>query len=91
MASRRKLKKAIRFVSTELITEMYILSLFKKIDGQVIDDIVMKVVQMNDNLVARVNHVDGKEDSKIVKSYFKKLREDWEKGIEEIMEEVGKL
>lgn len=91
MASRRKLKKAINFVSTELITEMYILSFFKEIDEQALDALVDKVIEMTDNLTKRVNHSDGKEDAKIVKQYFNKLREDWNSSINEIVEEVGKL
>lgn len=91
MANRRKLKKAIKFVTTELITEIYILSFFKEVSEEKLDELVNKVVEMNDKFVPRVSHADGKKDSKIVKAYFKKLREDWTNAVKEIAEEAGKL
>lgn len=91
MASRRKLKKAINFVSTELVTEMYILSFFKEVDEKALDALVGRAIDMNEELISRINHVDGKKDSKIVKTYFNKIRQDWTDTVADIVDEVGKL
>lgn len=91
MASRRKLKKAIKFVTADLVTEMYVLSFFKEVDEVKLDELVTKALDMNDQFVLRVSHVDGKDDPKMVKAYFNKLREDWTNSVLEIAEEVGKL
>lgn len=91
MASRRKLKKAIKAISNELVAEIYILSFFKEVKEEKLNEVVDKALVMNEEFVSRVNHVDGKNDSKVVRAYFKKLREDWTNAIQEIVKEVEKL
>ncbi len=91
MASRRKLKKAIRFVTTELVTEIYILSFFKEVEEKKLDEVVAKAMDVNNQFIMRVSNYDGKDDPKIVKAYFSKLREDWTKSVKALAEEVGKL
>ncbi|NDV47109.1 hypothetical protein D0T49_08630 [Paludibacter sp. 221] len=91
MASRRKLKKTIHYITSELVTEMYVMSLFKKIEEEKLDNLVDKTINTKDEFISRVNHVDGKKDSKIVKSYFRKLRTDWLTAIENLVEEAKAL
>lgn len=91
MASRRKLKKVIKFVTGELVSEMYILSFFKEVDEKKLDELIGKALDMNDLFVQRISHVDGKEDAKIVKAYFRNLRNEWSDKVAEIADEVGKL
>lgn len=91
MASKRKLKKVIKFVTTELVSEIYILSFFKEVNETKLDELVSKAMDINNQFVSRISHSDGKDDPKIVKAYFKKLREDWGNSVKELADEIGKL
>ena len=91
MASKRKLKKTINFVSDEVILEIYVLSLFKEIKEEKLDELVDKTLEIRSEFIQRMNHVPAKENSKIVRDYFKKLREDWANAIDGIAKDVEKL
>ena len=91
MASKRKLKKAINFVTNEIVLEIYVLSFFKEIKEEKLDVLVDKTLDIRDEFIKRINHVDGKKDSKIVKSYFNNIREEWGKSIDELVKEVESL
>lgn len=92
MASRRQLKKTIKFVSSELITDVYFRLLMSK-DAQenVVDEIVIKIMDLNREFVLRTNNPDGKNNSKIVKQYFKKLYADWQEKLSVILKDIEKL
>ena len=92
MASRKDLKKYIKFVTTELMTECYVkFSLFPNVKNEEVSEILLKINKLNCDLVARINHADGKDNLKITKAYYKKLAEDWNKGVEEILTAIEKL
>jgi hypothetical protein len=88
MASRRQLKKTIKFVSSELITDIYFRLLISKIKEEVVDQIVVKIVDLNREFVLRANRPDGKENPKIVKQYYRKLYTDWQEKLNLILKEI---
>ncbi len=92
MASRKLLKKSIKFISVELITESYVkYSLFPNISKEKIAEIIQQVNKLNYDLVARINHTDGKGNNKVTKAFYKKLIEDWNAGVTKIADEIEKL
>ena len=92
MASRRKLKQTIKFVSSELVTDIYFRCLMsKKLDDQKVDSLVVEIMALNREFVLRVNRPDGKNNTKIVKAYFRKLFADWQKAMERIIKEIESL
>jgi hypothetical protein len=92
MASRKILKKNIKLVSTELVSECYVNYIFfPEIKEEKIDAIVLKITKLNYDLIARINNPDGKDNKKRTKTYYKKLIEDWNNGINGIVEEMKKL
>jgi len=92
MASRRKLKQTIKFVSSELITDIYFRCLMsKRIDDQIVDDLVVKIMALNREYVLRVNRPDGKDNPKLVKAYFRKLFADWQAAMEKIIKEIESI
>ena len=92
MASRRNLKKTIKFVSSELITDIYFRCLMsKKIDDQNVDKLVVEIMSLNHEFILRVNRPDGKENPKLVKSYFKKLFLDWQAAMDKLIKEIETL
>ena len=92
MASRRKLKKTIKFVSSELITDIYFRCLVSKnIEDQKVDNLVVNIMELNRECLLRVNCPDGKDNPKLVKSYFRKLFADWQIAMEKVIKEIEAL
>jgi hypothetical protein len=92
MASRRKLKKTIHFVSSELITDIYFRCLMsKKLDDQKVDKIVIEIMALNHEFVLRVNRPDGKNNPTLVKAYFHKLFSDWQTAMGKIIKEIESI
>lgn len=92
MASRRNLKKTIKFVSSELITDIYFRCLMsKKIDDQKVDSMVIEIMALNREFVLRVNRPDGKDNPKLVKAYFSKLFSDWQTAMDKLIKEIETL
>lgn len=92
MASRRQLKKTIKFVTSELISDVYFrLLMSKKVNEEAVDQIVLKIVDINKEFVLRVNRPDGKNNPKIVKQYFSKLYTDWQEKLSVIIKEIEGL
>lgn len=89
MASRRKLKQTIQFVSSELITDIYFRCLMsKEIDDQKVDDLVVNIMALTREYILRVNRPDGKDNPKLVKAYFSKLFTDWQAAMEQKIKEI---
>ena len=91
MANRRTLKKGIQLVTSDLITESYINYLMlKKMDNAGFDAIVEKIADINNDFLARVNHPNGTKEPKLVKTYYKKLIEEFNKEVDQIIEKLNK-
>ena len=89
MASRRKLKQTIQFVSSELITDIYFRCLMsKRVDDQKVDDLVVKIMALTREYILRVNRPDGKDNPKLVRAYFRKLFTDWQAAMGQIIKEI---
>lgn len=92
MASRRKLKKTIQFISSELINEIYFRCLLsEKVDLNHVEKVSVAIIKTNDEFVLRANHPDGKNNPKLVKAYYKKLFADWQSEMEKIAVEIDKI
>lgn len=92
MASRRKLKQTIHFVSSELITDIYFRCLMSsEVDDKKVDALVVEIMALNREYILRVNRPDGKENPKLVKAYFRKLFADWQAAMEKMIKEIEKI
>jgi len=92
MASRRKLKKTIQFVSSELITDIYFRCLISKdIDKVKVDGVTVEIMKQNREFISRVNCTDGKDNPKLVKAYYSKLFADWQKAMDKVVKEIESL
>lgn len=92
MASRRKLKKTIQFVSSELITDIYFRCLMSKdINDEKVDAIVVSVMELNRAFISRTGCPDGKDNPKLVKTYFRKLFADWKIAMEKVTKEIESI
>jgi len=92
MASRRKLKLTIRFVTSELINDIYFRCLLlKKLDTEKVEAMVMNIEALKREFLARASRPDAKNNPTLVKAYFRKLFADWQKAMEKVIKEIEKL
>ncbi|MEI8273613.1 MAG: hypothetical protein WCG08_13410 [Paludibacter sp.] len=92
MASRRKLKNTLKFVSSELITDIYFRCLMSKsIEDQKVENLVVEIMDLTHQFVLRANRPDGKDNPKIVKVYFRKLYSDWQIAMDKVIKDIEKL
>ena len=92
MACRRKLKQTIKFVSFELISDVYFRCLMSKtIEDQKVDKLVVDIMSLNREYILRANRPDGKDNPKLVKAYFRKLFSDWQIAMKKINKEIESI
>ncbi len=92
MASRKKLKKTIQFVTSELITDIYYRCLISRdIDDEKVISFTVEIMALNRAYILRVSSIDGKNNPILVKTYFRKLFADWQKKMEIIIKQIESL
>ena len=79
MASRRKLKKQISYIAGDL----FLASLVEGVNREVVVEATHEVIE----LIPRISHTQPGN----VKGYYKKLREDLDKAIAKVAEELEKI
>ena len=88
MANKRTLKKTINYIAGEIFTECVVLKSFiPEVNVEKTNDIMTKVLYMQDEFLRRTNHPEPGN----VKGYYKKLREDFNKQLHALIEEIGTL
>ena len=74
MASIRNLKKDIDYLLFEVISDSYTFkSLYPDNDHKEADNIILEAVDLRNHLIQRINHPDGKDNKKMVKTYYKNI------------------
>ncbi len=74
MASIRELKKDIDLVMSLALSDcFYVLEYNSKVDDEAVMKIAGEIIQNHRQLRIRAGHVDGKENPKMVKQYYKDL------------------
>ena len=91
MAKRRDLKKAMDYLSGDLMMETMLCSLQPKFDKAKIEEIMARIVSLSTEFRERIQHPDGSANKKIVKQYYKKVREDFDAEVDKIYEEIVSL
>lgn len=92
MSSRRDLKKDIDFLVFEVISDCFAYSQVNpdKNAGEV-SGIIADAVNLRNDLIARVNHPDGKDNPKILKSFYKTVEKDLMEGVHALFERLSAL
>lgn len=92
MASRRKLKKTIQFVSGELMEDALFKTLLsKKNITEKTDKLLVEISNLNTEFTKRAGKPDAKDNPALVRKYYNKLFADWNKGVEKIIQEMEKI
>ena len=92
MASKRDLKKDIDYLVFELLSDCFIYSdMHPGEKTEELAAIIADAVDFRNDLIARVNNPDGKDNPKIVKSYYRKVSQDLLTGVDKLFTRLSDL
>ena len=92
MASKRKLKKIMQFISSELITDVFFKTLLSPTDITAkADKLAVEISKLSTEFRARAGHYDSKNNPKLVKEYYRKIYSEWNTAVEKVIKEVDEL
>ncbi len=92
MASVKELKKDIDYLVYEVLSDCFtVMSVQPSDKSDELAELVGDAVKLRNELFSRVKHPGGKEDPKIMKEYYKKVRVDLLKGIDLLFERLSKI
>ena len=92
MASRRELKKDIDYLIYEVISDCFVFSgLHPDMKSDEISAIISDAVDFRNDLIARVNNPDGKDNPKIVKTYYKSVEKDLLTGVDKLFSRLSEM
>ncbi len=88
MANRKTLKKNINYICSELFAECVALTLYKTdVNHEDLDNVMARILTMQDEFIKRVNHTQPGA----VKAFYKKLYQDINAQVEEIVASISQL
>jgi hypothetical protein len=82
MASIRKLKKNLNYLTQELINECLVYQYFnKEADQEKVAQVLAGIIENHNDLIYRIHHCNVKGDKKKVKEYFRNIINNFDKSI----------
>ena len=92
MASVRELKKDIDYLIFEVISDCFVFSsVHPENKSDELSAIISDSVAFRNDLIARVNNPDGKDNPKIVKAYYKSVEKDLITGVDKLFDRLSAL
>lgn len=92
MASIRRLKKDIQFLSAQLISDCIdFIDSFDDGKEEKVLAIIQDAVSLHNNMIDRACHPDGKDNPKLVREFYKQLKKDFIQGLDECYKKLEKL
>ena len=92
MAKRRILKKEIAYQLGDLFMDALVCKLYMPgVDHDVVDALMSRILDAQDDYVVRAGHPDGKDNPKLVREYYRKLRADLQKDLDAFSQELEGL
>jgi hypothetical protein len=92
MASVRELKKDIDYLVFEVISDCFVFQgVHPDHKREELSEIISDAVNLRNDLIARVNNPDGKDNPKIVRSYYKTISKDLLTGVDSLFTRLSKL
>jgi hypothetical protein len=92
MASVRELKKDIDYLVFEVISDCFVFQgLHPDHKTDELTALITDAVNLRNDLIARVNNPDGKDNPKIVRAYYKAVGKDLLTGVDSLFTRLSKL
>jgi hypothetical protein len=90
MASVRELKKDIDCLIFEVISDCFVFSnLHPENKTDELTELISDAVELRNDLIARVNNPDGKDNPKIIKAYYKSVEKDLITGVDKLFDRLS--
>ena len=91
MASKKNLKKDLNYLTNELLTECFTYQFFHvDMDPKQANEVAAYILNNRNDLANRINNIENKDNPKLVKEHFKKIRSDFEKSVEALDKLIAK-
>ena len=92
MASVRELKKDIDFLVFEVISDCFVYSnLHPDNKSDELTALISDAVELRNDLIARVNNPNGKDNPKIIKTYYNSVSKDLMVGVDKLFERLSAI
>ena len=92
MASIRNLKKDIDYLVFEVISDCYLFAeLHPGEKTEELSAIMADAVNLGNDLIARVNNPDGKDNPKIVRDFYRSVKNDLLDGVDKLFERLSAI
>ncbi|MEI7829049.1 MAG: hypothetical protein WCI31_04725 [Prolixibacteraceae bacterium] len=91
MASIRQLKKEIEFISSQMIGDC--IDFVQTFNGKEMEAmaVIDEIVLLHNTTVDKINNPDGKDNRKIVKSFYQQLKKDYIIGVNDAYKNLETL
>ena len=90
MANKRDLNVVFNFITNELVNECLFLKEYtQEMPAEKCESLINRILDIQDEYIRRTNTPDGKDSPKLIKSYYKKLIQDFDAAIGEVLKEIG--
>jgi hypothetical protein len=92
MSNRRDLKKDIDYLIAEVLSDCFIFSeVHQGEKNEEVSAIITDAVELRNDLIARVNNPDGRDNPKILKTYYQSVVKDLYAGADQLFERLSSL
>lgn len=93
MASKRDLKKDIRYLTEIVIIEAIELSevVSNEESRKKVYEVIFQIADLHNNLISRTNHPDGKFNTPIIRAHYRAIVEDLMKGCNNAFNELNQI
>lgn len=92
MASIRELKKDIDYLIYEVISDCFVFSgLHPENKSDELSAVISDAVDLRNDLIARVNNPDRKDNPKMLRTYYKTLQKDLLNGVDSLFNRLSEL
>jgi len=92
MSSVRDLKKDIDYLVFEVISDCFTYSgVNPENNSEELSALIADAVNFRNDLIARVNNPDGKDNPKILKAYYKSVEKDLITGVDKLFDRLSAL
>ena len=86
MANRRNLKKQVKLICGEIMTDCFLLSICQNADEDKVKDLLAEAVDIYNDFISRISHTEPGQE----KLFYKKLREDFSARIDALNQKIVK-
>jgi predicted nucleic acid-binding OB-fold protein len=87
MAKIRNLKKDVRYLTSELISEVLTYKYYHpELTDEKLSNVISDIIDINNDMLVKINNIAEPKNPKLVKKYFAEIREGFDTAINKLDE-----